>query len=130
MHVTYGPIWFNEIGLLVLSYLCNSIKATTNMLPYTPNKRFSKEFKRKKNCIRLTRKLSFLVNYHFGCWSLLTPFNPFLSQKLQELGQSRLKNNIQAGNFIRNLKKKIRLEIKIKIIWCWLYFDPLTSWQR
>ena len=45
------------------SHISATVKATTNMLPYTPNKRFSKEFKREKKTA-----YDLQGSYHFGCW--------------------------------------------------------------
>ena len=48
MCVTYDPIWFNEIGLLVISYLCNSKSYNKYVAIYTKQEIFKGIQERKK----------------------------------------------------------------------------------
>jgi hypothetical protein len=67
----------------------------------------------------LSKKVIVLCVGHF--WLHLT------LETTRPTGKSNLVEKMQAGNYIRNLKKKIRLEMKILNFGCWPHFDHLTS---
>ena len=48
-------------------------------------------------------------------------------QTIRATGKSNLVEKMQAGNYRRNLKKKIKLEIKILNFGCWRHFDHLGN---